>query len=341
MRILFLILALLMACILVRSSVWSFKKNRDSSGQDKMIKASFFVDEERSQCPSSSKIQSIPDETEIEPSPTATSTQEQKGQTFGFAYLFYATSDAYACSALVNIHRLRKLKAKYPIHVLVSSEVGEAYIKSFATFDVPVHIQDVPHLAQGSDAYYKNCLLKLLAFKMHILSPGLRRVLAFDADQLVLKNLDHLFTGLPQVDLAAPRAYWLSKDFLSSTFLLISLSDRLWTTVQAALESIQPGKYDMDLMNDLFGNTVIMLSGEYVTVNSHWEDWNLPDWFHPSNEGFKTMPSIQKSSQMEPQPGMITLGASTRVVVEITFYALRWNYVYSVLAFNKRRTDES
>lgn len=25
----------------------------------------------------------------------------------------------------------------------------------------------------------------------------------------------------------------------------------------------------------------MMLSGEYVTLNSHWEDWNLPKWYHP------------------------------------------------------------
>lgn len=27
----------------------------------------------------------------------------------------------------------------------------------------------------------------------------------------------------------------------------------------------------------------MMLSGEYVTLNSHWEDWNLPTWHHPKH----------------------------------------------------------
>lgn len=26
----------------------------------------------------------------------------------------------------------------------------------------------------------------------------------------------------------------------------------------------------------------MMLSGEYVTLNSHFEDWNLPKWYHPT-----------------------------------------------------------
>lgn len=31
------------------------------------------------------------------------------------------------------------------------------------------------------------------------------------------------------------------------------------------------------------GDEVMMLSGEYVALNSHWEDWNLPKWYHPNH----------------------------------------------------------
>lgn len=34
-------------------------------------------------------------------------------------------------------------------------------------------------------------------------------------------------------------------------------------------------------MHTLLGDTVMMLSGEYATLNSHWEDWTLPSWYHP------------------------------------------------------------
>lgn len=115
---------------------------------------------------------------------------------------------------------------------------------------------------------------------MHRISPGLNRILALDADQLILRNLDDLFTGLPTVDLAAPRAYWLSRDFIASTFLLINLSDHLWDVVSDAIASAAQDRYDMDIFNDVFGKKVMMLSGEFVTLNSHWEDWNLPDWFY-------------------------------------------------------------
>ncbi|TKA77566.1 hypothetical protein B0A55_06637 [Friedmanniomyces simplex] len=200
----------------------------------------------------------------------------------GHAYVFYATSDPYACSVLVNIHCLRNLlNSTLPIHVLASSDVTEPYMAAFRTANATVHVEQAPALKNPAAGYYQDCMLKLLAFKMQLLDPTLKRVLAFDSDQLILRNLDHLFTGLPAVDLAAPRAYWLAKDFLASTFLMINLSDRLWRTVKSALDKVEFNKFDMDLINDLLGDSVMMLSGEYVTLNSHWEDWNLPRWYHP------------------------------------------------------------
>lgn len=98
---------------------------------------------------------------------------------------------------------------------------------------------------------------------------GLKRVLAFDADQLILKNLDHLFEGLPEVDLAAPRAYWLAKDFLASTFMMINLSDRLWSTVKSALDTVAYNKFDMDLMYVKFRENIPFLFPFYEWLGHH------------------------------------------------------------------------
>ncbi|KAF2767467.1 hypothetical protein EJ03DRAFT_337685 [Teratosphaeria nubilosa] len=58
------------------------------------------------------------------------STPDHNGD--GFAYVFYATADSYACSVLVNIHRLHNLlHITYPIHVLVSSAGSQVYIDAF------------------------------------------------------------------------------------------------------------------------------------------------------------------------------------------------------------------
>ncbi|KAK3697193.1 hypothetical protein LTR37_017594 [Vermiconidia calcicola] len=201
-----------------------------------------------------------------------------------FAYVFYATANRYCCSVLVNIHRLRGLNSSVPIHVLVSADVDDPFIGAMERANANVHMLEPPAYAEGEGGYYRDCLLKLLAFKLHMLVPGLHRILVLDADQPILKNMDSLFEGLPDVDLAAPRAYWLSKDFLATTFMMINLSDRLWETIRAAFEALEYNKFDMDLVNDVLGDTVMMLSGEYVTLNSHWENWDLPQWFHPTSK---------------------------------------------------------
>lgn len=101
-----------------------------------------------------------------------------------------------------------------------------------------------------------------------------------DSDQLSLRSLDSLFE-LPEVDLAAPRAFWIDKGAFASTLMLITLSDRLWEKINAGMQMIEGRVYDMDLVNNILGDTVLMLPGNYVTLNSHFEDWNLPNWFGP------------------------------------------------------------
>ncbi|EON67281.1 hypothetical protein W97_06534 [Coniosporium apollinis CBS 100218] len=197
------------------------------------------------------------------------------------AYVFYATQNEYACSVLVNIDRLQNLfHTTHRIFVLASLKVSTPFIRALEARNVTVSVQSAPPLAHGSVGYYEDCLLKLLGFRMHEIDPTLKRVLVLDADQLIVNSLDHVFE-LPEVDLAAPRAYWIAKDFFSSTFMLINLSDRLWKRVEEGIKTIAPDKYDMDLANQLLGDTVIMLPGSYATPNSHWEDWNMPKWFRP------------------------------------------------------------
>ncbi|KAF2725708.1 nucleotide-diphospho-sugar transferase, partial [Polychaeton citri CBS 116435] len=204
----------------------------------------------------------------------------------GFAYVFYATKDTYACSVLVNIHRLRHaLSSTLPIHVLLTATVSPQYRDALRSTDATLHISTPPRLSPSSPhyagGYYWDCLLKLLAFGLHTSTdPPLQRILVLDSDQLIQHSLDDLFGSLPATDLAAPRAYWTDdKAALASTFMLVEPGDRLWALVREALAAIRPDFFDMDLVNALLGDTVTLLGGEYATLNSHWEDWNLPRWF--------------------------------------------------------------
>lgn len=202
-----------------------------------------------------------------------------------YAYVFYATSDQYACAALINIKRLHTFHTRHRVHLLASTGVSDFYLEAFRNLAVTVTIETPPPLAEGeSGGYYTGCLLKLLTFRMHQIDPSVQRVLVLDSDQLILRSLDSIFE-LPSVDLAAPRAYWIGKDAIASTFMLITPTNRLWDTISQSMANMTAGMYDMDLVNEVLGKTVLMLPGSYVTLNSHWEDWNMPDWWRPEGEG--------------------------------------------------------
>jgi hypothetical protein len=148
-----------------------------------------------------------------------------------------------------------------------------------------------PDIHPDSIDYYEFCLLKLFAFKMHQIDPTLKRVLALDGDQMILQDLDHIF-DLPSVDVAVPRIYWNKQPEdpsalrVTSAFMLIEPSDRLWDRVQAKIEKIDVRVYDMDIVNELFEASALVLPGSYTTLNSQWEELVLPSWYRgvPSPE---------------------------------------------------------
>lgn len=198
-----------------------------------------------------------------------------------FAYVFYATNIFYACSVLVNIDRLNnRFNTTHRIIVLVKPDLESFYLTAFTAQNATVIPYEPPPLANDSANYYHDVLLKLVAFRLHHYIPSLRRILILDADQIILQSLDHVF-NLPAVDVASPRAYWQDSNgvAITSAFLLVSLSDRLWDKMSASLETIGSDVYDMDLVNTLFNRTLLILPGDYATLNSHWETNDIPVWW--------------------------------------------------------------
>jgi alpha-N-acetylglucosamine transferase len=100
-----------------------------------------------------------------------------------FSYVFYATNDDYACSALVNVQRLQTLfHTTARIVLLATSSVSDPFLAAFRARNVTVFIHEAPPLADGSVDYYQDVLLKLISFKLHHFDPSLKRILVLDAD---------------------------------------------------------------------------------------------------------------------------------------------------------------
>ena len=217
-----------------------------------------------------------------------------------YAYVFYATEPEYACSVLINIDRLNSIfHTKHRIVVIVKPTISSEYLSRFTAQNATVIPYEPPPLYDNDVPYYADVLLKLVAFRLHQYIPSLKRVLILDSDQIVLRSLDHVFS-LPATDLAAPRADWRGTLGFTSAFLLVSLSDRLWDRMDLALQSINGNTFDMDLLNRMFTETVMVLPGDYCTLNSHWETNNIPKWWQGSEP--PRDPSWRPSRKLPPTP---------------------------------------
>ena len=86
------------------------------------------------------------------------------------------------------------------------------------------------------------------------------RVLSLDSDSTVLQCLDELFL-LPPAPVAMPRAYWRWKDHyeLSSQLLLVETNATEFDRVMRVVESSSRGKYDMDILNDMYLASAMVL----------------------------------------------------------------------------------
>ena len=74
---------------------------------------------------------------------------------------------------------------------------------------------------QRGDPTWGQSLTKLSIFNL----TEYKRIIYFDADGLVMKNMDHLFS-LPPTPIAMPRAYWLDQPFFSDHITVIEPSER-------------------------------------------------------------------------------------------------------------------
>ena len=221
-------------------------------------------------------------------------------ETSPYAYVFYATEVEYACSVLINIERLHSLfHTPHRIIVLVKPTISSEYLSLFTAQNATVIPYEPPPLYDNKVPYYTDVLLKLVAFRLHQYIPSLTRVLILDSDQIILQSLDHVFS-LPATDLAAPRAYWQGATGFTSAFLLVTLSDRLWNRIDLGLKTINHDTYDMDLLNKMFAETVMLLPGDYCTLNSQWETNTIPNWWQGSEP--PRDPSWRPSRKLPPAP---------------------------------------
>ena len=207
------------------------------------------------------------------PSPSPTPYPPLPEITPQFAYIFYATSYEYACSVLVNIDRLLHhptIKSKDArIGVYLSTGLrqvdfaehnllNDAFEKLHQSTSGRVFIVRAapPQTLIEPMLHYKNVLLKLVPFDIatrnasslsslyipayHFKTDQIKRMIILDSDQLIMRNLDHLF-HLPPVEIAAPKMYW-GDDGITTTLMVVQPSISLWNRMNKAIHTIRAGE---------------------------------------------------------------------------------------------------
>lgn len=149
-----------------------------------------------------------------------------------YAYVFYASDDAYACSALVNMARLKKTLPEDVDLIMVAFESVSSAIRDVAVHRLGGLVYDTSSFGMeydmgapiGQYLHYRHCFLKFLAFLLP--NDKYRRLIMLDSDSLILRAPHHLFHLPDELPLAVPSAYWLRPQFVGVTNWLMSVMCR-------------------------------------------------------------------------------------------------------------------
>jgi alpha-N-acetylglucosamine transferase len=179
-----------------------------------------------------------------------------------FAFVFYATLDVYACSALALINSIRKKSTMEADFVIIYTNLKPDTldaIKSSGVISKKVEI--IPSM--GHSNYYGEAMVKLRIFEMI----EYKRIVFLDADSVVTRNIDHLFILPDNIIIAAPRAYWLPQPFFTSSLLVVKPCLSVFNLLTQIYSSQRADWYDMDLLNHAFKNYVFVLPPWYSVLN--------------------------------------------------------------------------
>lgn len=235
-----------------------------------------------------------------------------------FAYVQYATSSAYLCNSLMLFEILDQLGCRadrlmmYPVHWTPrdgaennhSQASPESRLLTIAQDKFGVRLEPIKVVRRhGGDRKFtlvdcmhnlmlKVCLAtwaesytKLLAFNL----TQYARVLSLDSDSVIQKCMDELFL-LPPAPVAMPQAYWLWPDQkqMTSALLLIEPNVGAFNSINEAIQNAVSGKFDMDILNDIYFDSVttlphreyMLLTHEFVGSNhtayfgNNYESWD-------------------------------------------------------------------
>ncbi|CAG8052055.1 unnamed protein product [Penicillium olsonii] len=257
-----------------------------------------------------------------------------------FAYTQYATDRSYLCNSLMIFEALHRLGSKPDRVLLYASEFSlpqnhdskESRMLRFAQENYGVKLKPIQVQLRGGDgAPWAKSYTKLLAFNQ----TEYDRVLNLDSDATLFQPMDELFL-IPSSPVAMPRAYWkdpTEKPFTSALILVEPSAAQFARMVEAISDANPSTTFDMEIMNQIYGDTAqtiphrpyTLLSGElrsndhaaYIGGENeawdaerilreakyvHFSDWPIPKpWFEASKS---VLEKAQPACAFDPSTGL-------------------------------------
>ena len=207
-----------------------------------------------------------------------------------FAYVWYlADSDTdIACAILVAASAVSSngVRPNTDLAVIYNDEVpGKERFEKRG-----IKLIKVEEAAAKGTYQWKESFLKLRAAQLF----NYDRVIYFDADAFPLGSIDNLFDIAKfQVEIAAPRAYWLEQPFVQSGGPMVIDPNKVFYKkdfLQPMQNAVGQVGGEMDWVNTHFRDTVDILDGFYAlligewcggdTIYQHWQHYfeKSPEW---------------------------------------------------------------
>ena len=209
-----------------------------------------------------------------------------------YAYVWYATSNPYFCSAIVALKYLKKLRNGTNLkvdYVLTYSKADSLNTNLMNQWKANGGIlRNFDGLGQYlNNGYYKKCLQKFRAMLLF----EYQRVIIMDSDGIANHNLDPLFhIPFPQgIKIAAPQGWWFENQgydighngqqiaIITSILLVIEPDQNLFNQMASYFGKRRPQSnrefFDMDIINHELSKNgkILVLPKFYGALNSEFE----------------------------------------------------------------------
>ena len=150
-----------------------------------------------------------------------------------YSYVSLLTNDSYSYGIVLLVESMERVKTKYPLHVLVTENVSAATLELLNQLKVTYELVDYIPITEEIYEFnkkinaplantWKNCWTKFRIFDQ----TQFDKIIFLDADIMLLKNIDHLFTK-PHMTAALDGEYfnlWPGWDHFNSGCLVLEPS---------------------------------------------------------------------------------------------------------------------